>query len=425
MPPSPASDETRLDQALSRLYRFHPKKIDLSLERVETLLRKLGNPERNLPPVFHVAGTNGKGSVVAFLGAILKAAGLTVHVYTSPHLVSFRERIRVAGNLIDQDELVDILERIETVNGDDPITFFEITTAAAFVAFAETPADVCLLEVGLGGRLDATNVIKKPLVSIITPIGLDHAAFLGDDLRSVAREKAGIAKAGVPLVAAHQAPEVLAEIEKHTVVLLEGRDWQINPDIPIPALIGDHQFQNAALAIAALSTQDTLAIPPEAINTGLKTVRWPARFQKLEADAFQARLQSGADVWLDGGHNPLAGGVLAETLGKTIDPARPLYLIVGMMEGKDADGFLAPMAPLVAINGALFAITVPGKEKCIAPEDLAKTAQRLGLAASAVDGVEDALEDISRLGGAAPQILITGSLYLAGQVLRDINFQIT
>ncbi len=273
MPPSPASGETRLNQALSRLYRYHPKKIDLSLGRGETLLRKLGNPERNLPPVFHVAGTNGKGSVVAFLGAILKAAELKVHVYTSPHLVSFCERIRVAGNLIDQDELVDILERIETVNGDDPITFFEITTAAAFVAFAETPADVCLLEVGLGGRLDATNIIKKPLVSIITPIGLDHAAFLGDDLGSVAREKAGIAKTGVPLVSARQIPEVLEEIEKHTAVLLEGRDWRMNPGNPIPALIGDHQLQNAALAIAALSAQDTLAISPEAINTGLQTAR--------------------------------------------------------------------------------------------------------------------------------------------------------
>ncbi|MCH8321697.1 MAG: bifunctional folylpolyglutamate synthase/dihydrofolate synthase [Proteobacteria bacterium] len=438
MPRTKPSGETRLDQALSRLYQFFPLKIDLSLGRLERLLKHLANPERKLPLIIHVAGTNGKGSVVAFLRAILEAAGLRVHVYTSPHLVSFRERIRIAGNLIGEDNLVDILGRVEAANNGQPITFFEVTTAAAFLAFSETPADVCLLEVGLGGRLDATNVIEKPLVTIITPVGLDHAVFLGDDLKSVAREKAGIAKAGVPLVAAAQQARALAVIENQArkvgaPLLLEGRNWRLDGlefsgfgksiTLPRPALAGEHQAHNAALAVAALFAQSAFKVSGAAIRQGVRTTSWPARFQKLRTEDFSISFPKGTEIWLDGGHNPLAGRALAKLLPGVLDRERPRFLIAGMMESKDREGFLALLAPLFDF---FTAVPVPGKDKGAAPEQLCRAARGLGFETTKAGNVNGALKKISaRAKEPAPQILITGSLYLAGQVLRDIGYSVS
>lgn len=398
----------------------------------------MSNPERKLPPIIHVAGTNGKGSVVATLRAILEAGGFKVHAYTSPHLVSFRERIRLAGNLIGENDLVDILNRVEAANKGAAITFFEVTTAAAFLAFSETPADVCLLEVGLGGRLDATNVIDKPLVTIVTPVGLDHAVFLGDDLKLVAREKAGIAKAGVPLVVAAQQKEAQAAIEDQAreaqaPLLVEGRDWGIDGlefsgfgksmTLPRPSLAGEHQTHNAALAVAALFAQSVFRVPGAAIRKGLKTISWPARFQKLRAADFPVPFPKGTDIWLDGGHNPLAGRALAELLPGVLDTGRPRFLIAGMMAGKDKEGFLAPLAPLFNL---FYAIPVPGRDKCAAPEQLCRIAKGLGLEATDAGNISGALKKISAgKKSPAPQILITGSLYLAGKVLGDIKYPVT
>ncbi len=398
----------------------------------------MGNPERKLPPVIHVAGTNGKGSVVAALRAILEAAGLRVHVYTSPHLVSFRERIRLAGTLVEEDHLIEVLKRVETANKGEAITFFEVTTAAALLAFSENPADVCLLEVGLGGRLDATNVIDKPLVTIVTPVGLDHAVFLGDDLKSVAREKAGIAKAGVPLVVAAQQAGALAAIEDQArevgaPLLVGGRDWGIDGlefsgfgksmTLPRSSLAGEHQAHNAALAVAALFAQGAFKVTRQAIRRGVQRTSWPARFQKLRAADFPISFPKGTDIWLDGGHNPLAGRALAKLLPGVLDRGRPRFLIAGMMEGKDAEGFLTPLAPLFDF---FYAVPVPGKDKCAAPEQLCRIAKGLGLGASEAGNVNAALEKISaEAKGTTPQILITGSLYLAGQVLRDIGYSVS
>jgi len=430
------SEESRLREALERLYQFHPLKIDLSLGRLRRLLTILANPEQKLPPVIHVAGTNGKGSVVANLRAILEAAGLKVHIYTSPHLVSFRERIRLAGKLIGADRLIEILERVEAANKGQPITFFEVTTAAALLAFSETPADICLLEVGLGGRLDATNVIEKPLVTVITPVDLDHAEFLGKDLKKIALEKAGIAKPGVPLVVARQKPEALAAIEDHAEnigapLLLEGRDWKLTDSkfsgfakqFPLPrlALAGDHQIHNAALALAVLFAQNTFQISEKNVLEGLQKTTWPARFQKLPAGDFSSGLSEATDIWLDGGHNPLAGQMLARLLPKVLDKTRPRFLVGGMMEGKDAAGFLKPIARFF---DHFYAVPVPGKDKCANPETLCRIAEDLGLEASPARDVPGALETISGEPGLAPQILITGSLYLAGHVLAGIKYPV-
>lgn len=429
----PLTPEQDLNEVLEALSNLHPKKIDLSLGRLKRLLKTLGNPETKLPPVIHVAGTNGKGSVIAFLRAVLEAAGLKVHIYTSPHLVSFRERIRLSGDLVSEKNLIEVLDRVEAANKKDPITFFEITTAAAFLAFSEIQADVLLLEVGLGGQFDATNVIAAPLLSIITPVGLDHAEFLGTELSGIAAEKAGIAKNGVPLITGPQDPEVLKVLNQTSKIVgaslfHEGRDWTVDEDnffhgfgreinLPTLPLQGRHQIQNAGIALAALFCQNKFEISNEHCIQGLQKAAWPARFQALDPARFKTQLPVGTKIWLDGGHNPLAGKALARQLSKF---PKPTTIIVGMMAAKDFKGFLEPMAP--HLNN-LIAVPVPGQENGADPAIILGVAKALGLEGQIAPSVEAGLEIITKK--PVPNILITGSLYLAGSVLKDIGFSPT
>ncbi len=416
------------DAVLDRLTALHPKVIDLSLGRIERLLAALGHPERRLPPVVHVAGTNGKGSVVATLRAGLEAGGARVHVYTSPHLARFHERIRLAGRLIDEDALTALLERCEAANGEAPITFFEITTAAAFLAMAETPADWCLLEVGLGGRLDATNVVDRPRLTVVTPVSLDHQGYLGDTLAEIAREKAGILKRGVPCVVGWQPPEALAEIEARAdavgaALAVANRDWQVWEehgrmafldetgllDLPRPRLIGAHQVANAGIALAALRA---LGADEAACAAAVTQAEWPARLQRLRHGPL-VEAAGAAELWLDGGHNPAAGEALAEALSRL--PPRPLHLVCGMLNTKDVEGFLRPLA---AEARDLAAVTIPGEAATLPAEATAAAARAAGLAAEAAAGVADAVAAIAARDPGS-RILICGSLYLAGRVLRD------
>ncbi|HUJ38091.1 MAG TPA: folylpolyglutamate synthase/dihydrofolate synthase family protein [Hyphomicrobium sp.] len=431
-------------QLLAELKLLHPLLIDLSLGRVERLLAKLGDPHRRLPPCVHVAGTNGKGSVTAYLKAMLQAAGAGVHVYTSPHLVRFHERIELAGpdgkaHAIGEEQLVDVLTRTQALNGSDDITQFEITTAAAFLAFSEQPADVLLLEVGLGGRLDATNVIDSPALSVITPISMDHAEKLGATLAKIAYEKAGILRRGVPAVVAQQEPEaedvIRAEAMKRGAPLViwgeqfdayeqRGRlvvqsEAQLL-DLPLPVLIGRHQIVNAGTAVAAAielrARLPDLALDETAIETGLTTARWPARMQRLDSGPLPSLLKPGSELWLDGGHNPAAGRALAQTLADLEERSpKPVHLIVGMMGLKDSTGFLAPFRGL-----ARHVVTVPipgAHEAPHAPEALAETARKVGLEAEWTTDVESALKRCEKLEPGGKRILICGSLYLAGRVL--------
>ncbi len=421
------------DAVLARLQALHPKTIDLSLDRIEALLADLGHPERRLPPVIHVAGTNGKGSVVAYLRAMTEAAGLRAHVYTSPHLVRFAERIRVAGRLLDDADLAGLLEECERVNAGRPITFFEITTAAALLAFARQPADVCLLETGLGGRLDATNVVKAPALTALTPIALDHQQFLGGRLEAIAAEKAGILKPGVACVVADQPRKAgrvieLRSLELGVPLLREGRDWFVRAQgdsmvyegrgvslsLPTPALPGRHQMRNAALAVACLERlRDVVPVPAAAAALGLRTAAWPARLQRLNDGPLAALLPAGAELWLDGGHNPAAGKALGAFARHWRDA--PLHLVVGMMANKDAAGFLAP---LLARAAALRAVPVPGHAGAADPAALVAVAQAEGMADAAVaPSVAAALRDLAAAGPA--RVLICGSLYLAGAVLAE------
>jgi len=422
------------DRVLARLMALHPKVIDLVLDRVWRLLSALGHPERQLPPVIHIAGTNGKGSVVAMLRAMLEASGRRVHVYTSPHLVRFAERIRLAGTLIDEAYLTDLLEECERVNQGLPITFFEITTCAAFLAFARHPADVVLLETGLGGRLDATNVVECPALTVIAPVALDHQQFLGETLDAVAAEKAGILKPGVPCVVAGQAPEAAAVIARRATEIgaalaLAERDWFWAPDSeggvsvgcrtwPAPALVGDHQKENAALAIqAALALPDDLRPDDAAIRTGLRAVIWPGRLQRLDQGNLVSCLGPGWKVWLDGGHNPHAGAALATMVTSWRD--RPLHLIVGMLDTKDQPGFLAP---LLGGAASVQVVPVPDCEAGVPPALLAERARGVapaGLAVSEREDVAEALRCLAVTGIPQARVLICGSLYLAGAVLRD------
>ena len=398
-----------LDPVLARLTALHPKLIDLKLDRVQRLLERLGNPERRLPPTIHVAGTNGKGSTVAFMRAMLEAAGRRVHAYTSPHLVRFNERIVVAGKMLPDGELLALLEECERANGGQPITFFEITTAAAFLAFSRASADVLLLEVGLGGRLDTTNTVERPAVTAIAPVARDHTQFLGETLAEIAAEKAGIIKPGVPLALAPQ------EAEARAVILAKAAeagapvhdDWRVSEGVyhgrrltlrlPALGLAGAHQAGNAGLALACL---EGFGLPEEAMVHGLAAAHWPARLQ---------RLSEAPEIWLDGGHNPAAGQVLAEWLAGR---AERFDLIVGMLDTKDRDRFLAALAPHV---GRTVTVPVPGSAASVPAEALAETARAAGMEAAAAPGVEAALE---RLGGVRP-VLIAGSLYLAGAVLAE------
>ncbi len=415
-----------MDPISERLRRRHPQRIDLSLERMRVLCAGLGDPQNRLPPVVHVAGTNGKGSTVAFIRAIAEAAGLGVHTYTSPHLVRFNERIRLAGRLIEDEALNAILDRIEAVGSE--ATVFESATAAAFVAMSEVPADLAIVEVGLGGILDATNVIERPLLSVITPVDLDHAEFLGDSLHGVAVEKAGILKAGARGLIARQSETAMAAIEAaaravHAPLTVMGVDFDAWAergglsfqdqerflDLPAPALAGPHQFDNAGLAVAVALELD---LPEAAIADGLRSVCWPARMQRLMAGPCgEAARAADAELWLDGGHNPHAGAALALALAERQAKApRPLALIVGMLANKDAGGFFEALG---RSDAAVF--TVPFDGAAAEPEALAAVARGHGLGATPCASVQEALTRALRLG--AGRVVICGSLYLAGEVL--------
>ena len=429
-----------VDSIVERLTALHPKRIDLSLERIERLLAALGHPERKLPPVIHVAGTNGKGSTVAFLRAMLEAAAKRTHVYTSPHLVRFNERFRLGGGaegrLATDAELTAALEECERANAGAPITVFEITTAAAFLLFARHPADVLVMEVGLGGRLDATNVVERPLVSIITRIAIDHTDFLGDSLDKIAAEKAGIIKAGVPVIVAAQPRDALGAIERVAARLraslkIAGEDWTATEergrlvyqddhgllDLPAPRLYGRHQFENAGLAIAALRALPQLGVPNSAYETGMVKADWPARMQRLTQGDLIEFIPAGSELWLDGGHNPDGGRAIAAALADLEERvSRPLVLIVGMLTTKDNAGFLRNFAGLAR---RLVAVPVPGQEKGMPAEELAAIARDIGLSATSREDLTSAFDAVRKLDLVPPpRILITGSLYLAGEVLK-------
>ena len=419
---------TGSDTILQRMMALHPKVIDLTLDRVWRLLAIMDHPERRLPPVIHIAGTNGKGSTQAMIRAGLEATGARVHAYTSPHLARFHERIRLAGDLISEAALTEVLDRCYRANGTDPITYFEITTVAALVAFAETPADYTLLEVGLGGRLDATNVVEKPALTIITPVDLDHQFYLGDTLELIAAEKAGIMKRGVTCIVGPQHGECLDVIEDKArrigaPVLAFGQHWHVSADrgrliyqddhglldLPLPNLLGPHQIHNAGSALTALRY---LQKGDAAYEAAVTRAEWPARMQHLTSGKL-ADLARPADLWLDGGHNPAAGVVLAQTLQQ--QPARPTHLICGMLNTKDIAGYLAPLAKVAQ---SLTAVSIPGEVNTIPAAETAAHAARVGLLATTADSVQDAIKSITAQHPHA-RILICGSLYLAGHVLRE------
>ncbi len=421
------------DKVLARLLSLHPKLIDLSLDRVLRLLQQLGDPQNKLPPVVHVAGTNGKGSVVAYLRAALEASGRSCHVYTSPHLVRFHERIRLAGELISEAALVDVLEECERVNAGQNITFFEITTCAAFLAFSRISADAALLEVGMGGRLDTTNVIDRPAVTCVTPVSMDHMDHLGDTLAKIAGEKAGIFKPGAPVVLAPQAGEAEAVLEARAHALgaplyRAGREWTVAAtesgmryqsarrmlDLPKPALFGPHQIVNAGTAIACLDMLDGLPVTDAQIRQGLLNVEWPARMQRLKRGQLAAKLPTGWELWLDGGHNAGCGEALAEIARGWRD--RPLHLIYGMLNTKAPEGFLKPLSPYVA---SLRAVTIPGADASLPGDAAAKHARAVGIDAAAALSIEAALDGIVASGKGPARVLICGSLYLAGAVLAE------
>ena len=422
----------RLNAALARVGHLHPKPIDLGLESIERLFAALDHPECNLPPVVHIAGTNGKGSLIAFLRSMLEAAGYRVHAYTSPHLVRFNERILVAGHLIDDDTLLNVLEEAEVRNSGAPITYFEITTAAAFLAFARTPADVLLMETGLGGRLDATNVIDCPLLTAITPITLDHQEFLGHDLAEIAAEKAGILKQGVEVVLATQEGQVGDTIAAHARavrmnIYRQDSDWTVVStstgfryegrgrmlDLPPPSLVGAHQISNAGMAIACLDCMNGFTVSDVHIQTGLEATHWPGRLQQLTQGLYPAMLGSGWELWLDGGHNPGAGQVLARHVETWRE--RPLHLIFGMMQTKSPTGFLEPLAPYVA---SLHAVPIPEQDASLAPADAANAARAVGIGIAApANNVASALMKIRNDASAPARVLICGSLYLIGDII--------
>ena len=415
----------RAEDIVERLHGLYPKLIDLSLDRLERLLVALGNPERRLPPVLHVAGTNGKGSCCAFLRAIGEAAGLRVHVYTSPHLVHFNERIRLAGELVTDAALAETLAEVERINAGQPITVFEVLMAAAFVLFARVPADLCVLEVGLGGRADATNVIAAPVACAITSISLDHREMLGDTLALIAREKAGIMKPGVPVVTGAQPAEVLAVLAGHASAVgaalrARDRDWTITRTadglaytdaagtlvLPPPSLLGLHQVDNAGIAVATIRASG-LAIPEAAIARGLATATWPARLQRLHG-RLAATLPADWELWLDGGHNPGGGVALGDHVSTWSD--RPLHLIVGMKQAKDSAEFLRPLIPHAA---TLWAVSEPGQHLALPVEAIVAAS---GGIARPGPTIAAALAALPR--GKAARVLICGSLYLAGEVLK-------
>jgi dihydrofolate synthase / folylpolyglutamate synthase len=424
---------------IARLAALHPKRIDLSLDRMHRLVAALGGPDKKLPPVIHVAGTNGKGSTVAYLRAILEAAGLRVHVFTSPYLVRINECVRLGraggGVLVGDDELVAALERCEQANAGEPLTVFEAETAAAFLLFAQHPADICLLEVGLGGRLDSTNVIEAPLASVIAPVSMDHMEYLGDSITAIAGEKAAIIKPGAPVISAEQTPEAMAVIEAQArrmraPLFAAGQQWHVGVergrlvyqderglmDIAAPKLFGRHQFDNAGLAIAALRALDQLKVGHAAFEAGVLSADWPARMQRLSSGALIELGPKGSEIWLDGGHNAEGGRVAAAAVGDLEERvSRPLVVICGMMANKDAAAFLANFAGLTR---HIMAVEIPGRGEAMPPERLADAARALGMRVEIAGSVESALRALSNLAyETPPRILIAGSLYLAGHVL--------
>ena len=428
------SDNAVLDALLQAAYALHPTEIDLSLDRLERLLSRLGNPHLKLPPVFHVAGTNGKGSTVAFIRACLEASGRRVHVYTSPHLIRFNERIRVAGQVIDDEALAELLREILSRNGGQPITFFELTTALAFLAFSRVPADACVIEVGLGGRMDATNVIPEPLVTGIAQLGLDHQQWLGNTILEIAGEKAGIAKKGVPMVISRYPKAVTARIAeiagvKGAQLHIRGSDWDAalyegalhyrdaagHVALPLPRLAGAHQLDNAALAVAMLRAQSLLPIPDGALRAGMGWAEWPARMQRLEPGPLTGLLPQGSELWLDGGHNPAAARALADHFRAQLLADRPFYLVIGMLAAKDAAGFLKAFAGRAT---AVYTVPIEGHAGH-PPEELARAAQEVGLPGQMSSDVASALAEIARSADRArpPVVLVAGSLYLAGTTL--------
>jgi len=416
------------DAVLARMMALHPKIIDLTLDRVWRLLDALDNPQNALPPVIHIAGTNGKGSTQAMIRAGLDAAGNTVHAYTSPHLARFHERIRLAGDLISEAHLTEILDECYAKNDGGNITYFEITTCAGLLAFARTPADFTLLEVGLGGRLDATNVIDQPELTIITPISIDHEQFLGNTLTKIAGEKAGIIKRGVPCVVGPQPEEAMDVIEATAArlgapLIAYGQHWHVWEergrliyqdergllDLPLPNLPGAHQIQNAGAAIAALRH---LGKDDSAAEAAVTQAFWPARMQRL-AEGPLVEAAPEAELWLDGGHNPAAGQAIGSHLASL--PKRPTHLICGMLNTKDISGYLTPMMPHVA---SLIAVSIPDEPNSLPAEETTRMAREVGMQASEADNVQSALAAIVAEEPNA-RVLICGSLYLAGAILRE------
>ncbi|WP_170326454.1 bifunctional folylpolyglutamate synthase/dihydrofolate synthase [Ruegeria arenilitoris] len=416
------------DLILDRMMALHPKIIDLTLDRVWRLLAALDNPQTKLPPVIHIAGTNGKGSTQAMIRAGLEGAGLSAHAYTSPHLARFHERIRLAGELISEPDLTAVLDECYAANNGENITYFEITTCAALLAFARIKADYTLLEVGLGGRLDATNVIHEPAVTVITPVSIDHEQFLGDTLGKIAAEKAGIIKPGVPCIVGPQPDEALEVIEYTAArlgapLLIHGQHWHVHEengrliyqdetglrDLPLPNLLGAHQIQNAGAALAVLRH---LNLGDDAYEAAVTKAEWPARMQRLKTGPLVEAAPQ-AELWLDGGHNAAAGIALADVLAKL--PDRPTHMICGMLNTKDVSGYLAPLAKQAQ---SLTAVSIPGEAATLSAEDTAAAAAKVNLPATTADSVSDALKTIV---AADPQarVLICGSLYLAGNILRE------
>ncbi|WP_170371706.1 bifunctional folylpolyglutamate synthase/dihydrofolate synthase [Ruegeria arenilitoris] len=416
------------DVILDRMMALHPKIIDLTLDRVWRLLEALGNPQDKLPPVIHIAGTNGKGSTQAMIRAGLEGAGLTAHAYTSPHLARFHERIRLAGKLISEPDLTAVLDECYAANGGENITYFEITTCAALLAFSRVPADYTLLEVGLGGRLDATNVIAKPAVTVITPVSIDHEQFLGNTLAKIAAEKAGIIKRGVPCIVGPQPDEAMEVIEATAArlgapLLAYGQHWHVHEehgrliyqdetglrDLPLPNLLGAHQIQNAGAALAVLRHLD---LGDEAYEAAVTLAEWPARMQRLKTGPLVEQAPQ-AELWLDGGHNAAAGVALADVLAKL--PPRPTHLICGMLNTKDVTGYLSPLAQQAA---SLTAVSIPGETNTLSAEETAAAAKSVNLPATTASSVSQALDTIVKADPNA-RVLICGSLYLAGNILRE------
>jgi dihydrofolate synthase/folylpolyglutamate synthase len=419
---------TGSDAVLERMMTLHPKVIDLVMDRVERLLATLGHPERSLPPVVHIAGTNGKGSTQAMMRAGFEAAGARVHAYTSPHLARFHERIRIAGEIISEPALLALLDECAAANGSDPITFFEITTAAAFLAFARTPADWTLLEVGLGGEFDATNVIDKPALTVITPVSIDHQQYLGETLAEIAVAKAGIIKSGVPCVVGPQEDAAMAVIERKAArmgapLLVYGQHWQVAEDrgrlvfqdenglldLPLPNLPGPHQVQNAGAALMGLRH---LGLGEAACEAAVTRAFWPARMQRLRVGPLVDSAPK-VELWLDGGHNPAGGAAVAATLARM--PVRETHLICGMLNTKDVRGYMAPLAGQVT---TLHAVTIPGEKNTLPAEVTRDAAQAVGIKAVTAASVGAALAGIAAVAPEA-RVLISGSLYLAGAVLRE------